>query len=83
MSIGITKHNEISYRAFLLWEKAGRPVGRDQEFWFAAEQEVSARQTQPATPTAKGPESAPQAGLHNRVRGLTPRLSTTGRRNGA
>lgn len=29
----------VRVRAYLLWHKAGRPEGRDKEFWFAAEKE--------------------------------------------
>ena len=29
----------IAERAYELWEKAGRPHGRDQEYWFQAERE--------------------------------------------
>ena len=29
----------IAERAYELWEKAGRPHGRDQEYWFQAENE--------------------------------------------
>jgi hypothetical protein len=31
--------NEISKRAYELWENAGKPDGRDSEFWFQAEKE--------------------------------------------
>jgi len=30
----------VSRVAYQLWEKAGRPAGRDLEFWLAAEAEV-------------------------------------------
>jgi hypothetical protein len=30
----------VAVRAYELWEKAGRPKGRDEEFWRLAEQEV-------------------------------------------
>ena len=30
-------HEEIGRRAYLLWEEAGRPQGRDREFWVQAE----------------------------------------------
>ena len=30
---------QIAERAYTLWESAGYPDGRDQEFWFAAESE--------------------------------------------
>ena len=31
---------DIAARAYKLWEKAGMPKGRDEEFWHAAEQEL-------------------------------------------
>ncbi|MGT2502105.1 DUF2934 domain-containing protein [Bradyrhizobium guangxiense] len=31
---------EIRERAHRLWEQAGRPEGREDEFWRAAEQEL-------------------------------------------
>ncbi|MBR0907178.1 DUF2934 domain-containing protein [Bradyrhizobium liaoningense] len=31
---------EIRERAHKLWEQAGKPAGRDEEFWRAAEQEL-------------------------------------------
>ena len=31
---------QIAARAYSLWESAGYPDGRDQEFWFAAENEL-------------------------------------------
>ena len=31
---------EIEARAYQLWEQAGRPVGREKEFWNLAEQEL-------------------------------------------
>jgi Protein of unknown function (DUF2934) len=31
---------EIQHRAHQLWEQAGRPEGRQDEFWFQAEQEL-------------------------------------------
>jgi len=30
----------IAERAYALWENAGFPDGRDQEFWYAAESEL-------------------------------------------
>jgi hypothetical protein len=34
-------HGEIGARSLHLWKLAGRPSGRDLEFWLAAEVEVS------------------------------------------
>ncbi|MGH6889670.1 MAG: DUF2934 domain-containing protein [Rhizomicrobium sp.] len=28
---------DVRVRSYLLWEAAGRPQGRDREFWFQAE----------------------------------------------
>lgn len=35
-------HEEIRLRAYSLWEREGRPEGRDGEHWHAAEQAVRA-----------------------------------------
>ena len=32
---------QIKARAYKLWEQAGRPAGRDLEFWLEAEREMS------------------------------------------
>ena len=32
--------DQIRTRAHQLWEQAGRPEGREQEFWHQAEQEL-------------------------------------------
>jgi hypothetical protein len=34
------KQTEIIHRAYELWEQAGKPDGRDQEFYHQAEQEL-------------------------------------------
>ena len=31
---------QIIHRAYELWEQAGKPEGRDQEFYYQAEQEL-------------------------------------------
>ena len=33
-------HDEITARARQLWQTAGQPSGRDEEFWLAAEAEL-------------------------------------------
>jgi hypothetical protein len=40
----------IAERAYSLWEQAGQPTGRDEEFWLRAETELAA---------AAGTEGAP------------------------
>jgi hypothetical protein len=34
-------HDEIARSAYHLWEREGRPAGRDQEFWFRAQEQLS------------------------------------------
>ncbi len=33
--------DKIRDRAYQLWDKAGQPEGREQEFWFEAERELA------------------------------------------
>lgn len=37
-------HEEISRQAQELWEKYGRPTGRDEEIWLEAERAVQSRE---------------------------------------
>ena len=37
---GSSRQDEIAKRAYLLWEKAGKPAGQDMAFWLKAEREV-------------------------------------------
>ena len=30
------KHKQVELKAYELWQKAGSPIGRDQEFWYSA-----------------------------------------------
>jgi len=39
MSTELIRDNEIASRAYRLWQQAGRPHGRDLEFWVQAEAE--------------------------------------------
>jgi len=34
-------HQEVTERAYQIWEESGRPFGRDTEFWLKAEQQLS------------------------------------------
>lgn len=42
---------DIQHAAYFLWEKAGCPEGRDQEFWFAARERL--RHTAPVRATGR------------------------------
>lgn len=36
----VLSHNQISQRAYALYERGGRQDGRDQQDWFTAEREM-------------------------------------------
>lgn len=42
MSTQITPNNQVAARAYYLWQQAGRPHGRDLEFWTLAEADIRA-----------------------------------------
>lgn len=39
------REERIRHRAYDLWEQAGKPEGRDREFWKAAAREIEADET--------------------------------------
>lgn len=47
-----TTIEQIRQRAHELWEAAGRPEGREQEFWYQAERELKTGDT-PVNPDEK------------------------------
>ena len=57
----------IGLLAYQLWEKAGRPSGSDQHFWFEAEKQLRAKAAQPVPtvsvqiPSAARPKEAEPA----------------------
>ena len=30
------RHQQLQLKAYELWQQAGSPIGRDQEFWYTA-----------------------------------------------
>src|SRR5215468_10290365 len=53
---GMSRQDRISERAYQLWEQAGRPSGRDLEFWARAEAELRfAPPPAPAPPIVSPP----------------------------
>ncbi|HEY5909517.1 MAG TPA: DUF2934 domain-containing protein [Verrucomicrobiae bacterium] len=65
MSTERTHQNEVANRAYRLWESAGRPHGRDLEFWVQAEAETHGHVTSDTTgfpdTAAESPIQAPQS----------------------
>jgi hypothetical protein len=55
---GRPAHQDIATEAYLLWEKAGHPTGRAEEFWLRAEAALVAAKNPPASKAAAAPVSA-------------------------
>ena len=47
----MASEQQIRNYAHRLWEEAGRPDGKDAEFWHAAEVELNAESESPDAPT--------------------------------
>ena len=41
-------------RAYFLWERAGRPIGREHEFWAQASREIEGDSKPEEDPTREG-----------------------------
>lgn len=52
-------NDRIRERAYELWEREGRPHGRDSEHWKTAEKELGAAPAASPTVTAKAAPAAP------------------------
>jgi hypothetical protein len=46
------RERQVRERAEKLWQEAGRPEGRDEEFWHQAEAEIAAENNQPPLPSS-------------------------------
>ena len=74
MSTEIIRDNEVANRAYRLWENAGRPHGRDLEFWVQAEAEAHGHLAGDKTglpdtsaeSALQAPQSTPPVATHTR-----------------
>ena len=41
-------HDQVRQRAYALWEQAGRPEGRSEEFWHQASADLEAKNHKPS-----------------------------------
>lgn len=60
--------DRTSRLAFRLWEQAGSPAGREEEFWLLAERQIrNVSQTRPAAavPSAVLPTAAAEAAVRH------------------
>ena len=55
------KMKHLNDRAYYLWEQAGRPEGREQDFWLQAEAEYDSVVTTTAAPKRTGKKPATKA----------------------
>jgi hypothetical protein len=57
----MANEQQIRDHAQTLWEKAGSPAGRDLEFWYAAEAELNAAESERSdAPTSDAPNADDQ-----------------------
>jgi hypothetical protein len=58
--------DQIRHYARLLWEKAGKPEGRSEEFWHAAEVELNSESDSPDAPTEDAQPNQTRCPAENR-----------------
>ena len=47
------QENQIAERSYHIWEREGRPDGRDQQHWFQALAELQAESASPEAPSSR------------------------------
>ncbi|MGY4155578.1 hypothetical protein ACVINW_001420 [Bradyrhizobium sp. USDA 4461] len=50
--------DDVRQRAHELWELAGRPEGREQEFWYEAERELKSKTSSSRDPSINADEKS-------------------------
>jgi hypothetical protein len=63
----------IQERSYLIWEREGRPHGRNLEHWVMAEAELSAEQAEPKAASVKRPAASPKAAAKSGAKTSAPR----------
>jgi Protein of unknown function (DUF2934) len=56
------REQRVRARAYEIWEREGRPRGRDQDHWYQAERELAAEASDETEPPAPVSEPDPLAG---------------------
>lgn len=77
-------HDEIAARAYELWDRSGRPAGRDVEFWLEAERQLlgadsAVKQTDVGAVSAQALADATSGGKRKRPRAAPELATNTGR----
>jgi len=73
MSTPSPTHDQITTRAKEIWEKYGRPEGRDEEIWLEAERQLAGGSSQQA-PSPRAPSSTSQANPPGKPASLADRV---------
>ena len=63
MSEKPTATESIAERAYHLWEQAGRPSGREEEFWFRAKADLAPATAAGGVPPVIPPPRSPPASV--------------------
>lgn len=58
-----SQRRQTTARAYKLWEEAGRPPGRDLEFWLAAEREINPPDDQTTPNNSPASQREPEPGI--------------------
>ncbi len=66
------RHAEIERRAYLFWEREGRPEGKALEHWLRAEREFEGQERPQAADTSE-PKSLPARSKRPAKRSVKPR----------
>jgi hypothetical protein len=77
-------HQSIEIRAYELWEQAGRPFGRAEEFWFIASTELTTNGTAPKKakkPAASKAKAAPSKSKAAAAPVAKPKKKTASKKN--
>lgn len=56
---GNSLEQQVRERAYLIWEREGRPSGRDHEHWTMAEREIRAEEKAPPAESPPAAKAAP------------------------
>lgn len=68
--------NQVAVKAYQLWEQAGRPVGRDLDFWLLAEAQCLAKPQSAPDPQTPAPSEFTSVRTAAKTLTASPRVTT-------
>lgn len=74
------ERSAVAERAYEIWEREGRPAGREMDHWLQAERELATEggAARPASPAGRKPARSSSAPKPKVTRSRTPRKQTAG-----